>query len=894
MALLRRLANLFRRSRMDHDIDEELKAHIEMRIEDNLAAGLTAENARRDALLRFGNPVATRERVTAVDATLTLTSVLFDMRYALRQLRKAPVFAITTILTLTLGIGATTAIFSVMNAVLLRLLPVANPKQLFYLHVPDGQPYGAHSTGDSETSFSLPAFNILRQKRHAFSDVMAFAPLSDGKLAIRFGDGLPEEAVGDMVSGNFFSGLGVAAGSGHLLTMADEDTNAPVAVLSYAYWTSRFSRNPSVVGQTMYLKGIPFTIVGVAAVGFPGVEQGESTDLWIPLQRRPELAPWGNPLDQTLYGSPDWWCLRVLARLTPGMSARQAIAEVNPPFQAEAYARMAAPNGVHPRITLSAVAAKGLVGLGDFNEYGQRIKVLMALVTLVLVIACSNVAMLIMARNAARQRDFSLRLALGAGRSALLRQLLVESGMLVVVGSVGGWLFGLSATRALALWAHLKLNLAPDWKVLLFTSTVSILAALVFALAPMHTVTNAPVTSALRSTAATSYQNKRGGSAVLTAQIALCFTLLTAAGLLLRTLLNYEHANLGMQTRELLVFGITPQKQTTDEARLRFYRTLLERMRSLPGVKAVTFVGNRLGSGWSSNDEPRVDGITYSFSQVPLRSNVVGPDYLRTLGIPLLEGRDIRDSDTATSEHVVVVNETFVKKLLPNTNPIGHQLGDPEKDHYTIVGVATDSKYRSVDEAPRAMAYYPYTQNEDARSTLQVELRTVGNPIALLPTVERALHQMDANLPLEQPMTQAAVFEDSYAQQRLFSRLAMFFALLAAFLVGIGLYGTMAYRVNRKKVEIGVRMAMGAQRSQVLYLVLRETFQIAVLGTAAGIPIALIVGHFMGSMLYELQPYDRLSLVAALLGIAGVSLMAGLIPAHRAASINPVQALRSE
>jgi predicted permease len=893
MSLLRRIGNLFRRSRIDREIDAELRAHIEMRIEDNVAAGMTPEDARRDALLRFGNPTTTKECAMAADASLALDSFWRDIRYALRQLRKAPVFGATTVLTLALGIGATTAIFSAMNAVLLRLLPAANPKELFFLHLPDDQPYGAHSTGDSETSFSLPVFRTLRQDRRAFSDVMAFAPLSGGKVAVRFGDGLPEQAAGDMVSGNYFSELGVAPATGGTLSMADEDANASVAVLSYAYWTSRFSRNPNVVGQTMSIKGIPFTIVGVAAEGFRGLEQEGSTDLWIPLQRRAELVPWGDPSNQTLYGSPDWWCLRVLARFAPGISAEQAVAEANASFQAEAYARVATPNEAHPRIRLSAVAARGVVGLGDFNEYGQRIRIMMVLVTLVLVIACSNVAMLIVARNAARQREFSLRMALGAGRRTLLRQLLAESGILVVLGSMAGWLFALSATRKLATWAQLEVSLAPDWKVLLFSSMVSITAALLFALAPMRSATNAPLTAALRTSAATSHHSQRGGSTVLTVQVALCFTLLTAAGLLLRTLLNYEHTNLGMQTRGLLVFGITPQKETTDATKLRFYHALLEKMRAVPGVQAATLVGARLGSGWSSNDEPKVDGITYSFSQVPLRTNVVGPDYLRVLGIPLLEGRDIRESDTAASQHVVVVNETFVKKLLPNTNPIGHQLGGL-KNRYTIVGVAKDSKYRSVDEAPRAMAYYPYTQNDDSRSTLQVELRTNGNPMTMLPTVERAVHDLDPDLPLEKPMTQIAVFEDSYSQQRLFSRLAMFFALLAALLVGIGLYGTLSYRIGRRTAEIGIRMALGAQRRQVLSMVLRETFQIAGAGIAGGIPLALIAGHFMGSILYELKPDDKLSMAVALVGIVGVSLGASFNPARRASSIDPARALRSE
>jgi predicted permease len=305
-------------------------------------------------------------------------------------------------------------------------------------------------------------------------------------------------------------------------------------------------------------------------------------------------------------------------------------------------------------------------------------------------------------------------------------------------------------------------------------------------------------------------------------------------------------------------------------------------------------VDNRFGSGWSSNDEPTLDGVTTSYTRVPLRSNNVGPDFLRTFGIPLLEGRDIRDTDTATSQRVAIVNETFVKKLLPHTNPIGHRLGDLKKHPYTIVGVARDNKYRSVDEVPTAMAYYPYTQGDGTPSTLQVELRTKGDPLLALAPVERVVRAMDAKIPLEKPMTQSAVFEDSYAQQRLFSRLAMFFGLLAALLVGIGLYGTLSYRISRRSTEIGVRMALGAQRGQVVRMVMRESLQIAVLGVALGIPLAMLAGYFMGSMLFGLEPYDRGTVLASLAGVVLIGLAAGYFPARRASSIDPMQALRSE
>jgi predicted permease len=878
---------------MDREIDAELRAHLEMRIEDNVAAGMSPEEARRDALLRFGNPTVMKERATAADAALLLESIWAEIRYALRQLVRFPIFFVTVILTLALGIGATTAIFTVMNAVLLRSMPVPNPQEVFYLHVPTGQPYGAYNTGDDVTSFSLPVFEALRQDHRAFADVMAFAPVSvDGRAAVRVGSDKPERDFIEMVSGNLFSGLGVTMARGRGFDLNDEKQHAQIAVLSYAFWTRRFGRNPGALGQNLYVKGIPFTIAGVASEGFSGVEPGNFTDFWIPLPQRAELNPWGHSPDQTLYGSPNWWSLRLIARLAPGVTARQAVAEATPAFQAAAYASLGTPDPKHPKVTLELAPALGIQGLGD--NHGEDVIILMGLVSLVLLIACSNVAMLIVARNAARQRDFSLRMALGAQRSALLRQLLIESGLLVLSGTLLGWLFAMSAARALAAWSQLEVNLAPDGAILLFACTVSVLAAFVFGLAPLRTATNAPVSTALRASASTSYKTRRGGSAVLVLQVALCFTLLTAAGLMLRTLLNYEHTNLGMRTQGLLVFGITPQNLTTNEARFAFYRTLIDRMRVLPGVESATLMDNRLGSGWSNNDEPVVDGVVIGFDQVPLRSNNVGPDYLHVLGIPLLQGRDINDRDTETSPRVCIVNATFVKKLLPNTNPIGHRLGNPKNHPYTIVGVAGDSKYRSVDEAPRAMAYYPYTQTGDAPAHLQVELRTTGDSLALLSSVQRAVQNIDPNLPVERPMTQAAVFEDSYAEQRLFARLSMFFGLLAALLVGIGLYGTLSYRISRRSTEIGVRMALGAQRTQVLGMVLRESLRIAAIGIALGIPLAFLACHFMASMLYGLESYDALTLTAALAGVVAISLVAGYVPARRAASIDPMQALRSE
>jgi predicted permease len=892
-----RIAGLFRKETDEREFTAEMESHLQLHIDENLRAGMPPEQARREAIMKLGGVEQAKENYRERRGLPILETTYQDCRYAFRLLSKNPGFTLVAVLTLALGIGGNTAVFTVMNSVLLRNLPLPHPEQLMFLRLPNDQPSGASNTGDGDTSFSDPVFEQLRKERAAFSDLMAYVPLAPDKVAVRIGAD-PEEAAADMVSGNFFSGLGTSFARGRGFTLEDEAAHAPVAVLSYSYWTGRFARNPSILSQTIYVKGLPFTIIGVTAQGFYGVEPGVSTDFWIPLQNRPELNAWGQPASQnTLYGTPTWWCLRLIGRLTTGVSGPQALATVNPAFQHAALIGLGELDPKSQKPVLALASAKGIQGVRD--QYNQPIKILMAMVGLVLVIACANVAMLLVARNSARQREFSMRVALGAGPGRLFRQLLAESLLLVTGGAALGWMFAISASRALAAWSNLDVPFSLDSNVLLFTLLISLACAVTFGIVPLRSAVTVSAGSTLKTSNAAAQRNKKtswAGKLVVAVQMALCMILLVGAGLLVRSLRNYETLPLGLRTDGLLVFGTSPLTTHSDDEKARFYQNLLDRLRVVPGVESATLMGNRLGSGWSDNNVFAVDGVvpTGDFADIGMRSNDVGPDYLHTLGIPILRGRDIQDSDSPTAPKVVVVNETFVKRFLSKSDPLGHTAGGVKPENrFTIVGVAADSKYTEVDEKPRPMLYFPFWQRKSV-SDMQVELHTAGNPEALIPSVRAVLHDLDPNLPMQKPMTQRAQFDESFSQPRLFARLAMFFGLLAALLVATGLYGTLAYRVSRRTSEIGVRMALGAQRSQVLRLVLRESLLISVAGITVGVPMAIAGAQLMRSMLFGVMPGDSISYLGALLGVTLVALVASAIPARRAASVDPIVALRYE
>ena len=825
-----------------------------------------------------------------------MAGVAQDFRIALRQLRRSSGFTITAILTLTLGIGANTAIFSALNAMLLKMLPVRDPQQLYTVVLVNGgtQPPNTNGTGYGNTSFSYPVFEALRQKSNVLADLIAHIPLSYGKVPVRLGN-TPVEKAGEEVSGNYFSGLGVPMALGRGFADAEEREHSPVTVISYRFWQEAFARDPGVIGKTFYIKGAPFTIVGVAAASFYGVSHSGAMDFWIPLQTRPELNAWGEAQTKVSWlGSPNWWAIPMLARLHPGISPDQAQNFLQPTFW---QAASEGAGKLDPKVWPAHLGFEPVRGIpGAADTYRTPLQIMMGLVGLVLLIACTNVALLIIARNTVRQREFAVRMAMGASASRVFRQLLIESVLLVSAGAVFGWGLAVAATRVLAAWARIDAGLAPDWHVLLFTLAVASLSALVFSLVPMGGAMRIAIEQQLKSSNQNMSQNRsrvRSGNAAMALQIALCLTLLVASSLTVRSLLNYERQDLGMHAESLLVFDVTPQSVSSDARAILFYRRLLDRIHAIPGVQAASLVRRRPGLGWISSEGIKLDGVDprdTSGSHVQFNYNEVGPGFFQTTGIPVLQGRGITDADTANSPDVVVVNEEFARRLLKN-GALGHRIDD--HPGYEIVGVVKNSKNARVGESTMPMVYYALAQR-GMLGQITVEVRAAGPPTALLPEIQRATRELDPDMPLQKPMTQAAQFEESYLTSRLFSRLALGFGLLAAFLVATGLYGTLAYRVQRRRGEIGIRMALGANRAAVLGMVLRESLWISMAGFALGFPLCFVISRLLRAQLYQLEALDTVSFLAATAVTLFVVLGAALLPARSAASVNPTEALRAE
>jgi predicted permease len=888
----------FRQSADDAEFRDEMEAHLVMLAARYENQGMTADEAMRAARRQFGNVTLLTQKRKEARTTMFFSNVMRDLRYGVRQLIKTPVFTIVCVLTLALGVGANTAVFSVMYAVLAKMLPVHDASKVVYVHT-SHFPSGAYNSGDGTTSFSYATYRELRE-HSGLQEVIGYIPMStSGKAPVRV-SALPEEAAGDMVSGNYFSGLGVGMELGRGFLQKDEDDHATVTVISDRFWESHYAHNPEVIGKTLFIKSHPFTIVGVAAKGFEGTEGRLPLDYWIPLQSNPDFNAWGTATENDTYlTKPRFWCMRLMARIPAEMSTQQALAKAQGIFQQAAYLGIAQKRAGEKVPQLSFFPAKQFDGQDE--SFARSLKTLMAMVGLVLVIAMCNVVMLLMARNANRQREFSIRLAIGAGRKEIARQLLTESFLLVMLGGVAAWIFAIGATRALGTWAHIESNLQPDSVVLWFTLGILLLLALIFGLAPLRAAMSSGPDLALHSSSAvsqTSAKKVRTGNALIVTQVAMCVALLVGAGLLMGTLRNLLRIDLGQKTDGLLVFGVRAQHAKTKEGSIAFFHTLQHRLRAMPGVESVSLASNRPGSGWSSNNGGLlVDGHkpgSVAPEQAEFRQNDVGPDFFHTMGVPVLQGRDFSDADSASAPEVVIINETFDRKYLGGANPVGHVLTNTKGQHpHLIIGMVKDHKYTGIMEPAMPMCWTVFTQG-GLVNELDVELRVKGDPMKMLPTVRKFMQEINPDTPLLEPMAQTEVFRQSISQQIMFARLAGCFGVLAVVLIATGLYGTLSYRVSKRRAEIGVRMALGAQRWRIVWMILRGSLLLTTIGVVTGIPLAIAASKGLASSLYGVKPLDVPIFVFAIGGVVLVALAASGLPAGRAGSVDPSVALRAE
>jgi predicted permease len=898
---------LFSRRGIYDDLSGEIREHFEEKIDELVAGGMSREEALHAARRDFGNGPLMEERGREVWQWPSMESLIADVRYALRMLRKNPGFTSVVILTLALGIGANTAIFTVINALMLRTLPVFEPKQLVAM----GDPIHVHawSEGTPRTDlFSYPLYRQVRDHNNVFSSVLASAHL--GSLQIRI-DGGAEKGRGRLVTGNYFQTLGVEPLLGRTFT-GEEDRapgSDPVIVISYGYWRARFSGDLSVIGRTVRLNNYPFTIIGVAPPGFFGEVVGDQADLWVPMIMEPQVIPGRNFL-----ATPDTSTLLLIGRLRPGVTIQQARENVDAVVKTALTDTLSAELSADDRSAMRTMkfdvpVSPGGRGLSRLRvEFSTPLFLLMGLVGAVLLVACVNVANLMLARSATRRREFAVRLAIGAGRGRIVRQMLTEAVVLAVMGGALGLFVARWASAALVQLAHSRgstdafaVNL--DGRVLAFTAAVCLLAGLIFGLAPASRFLKLELNRTLPEGGRGETRGPgRAGPILVSSQIALGMLVLMIAGLFVHSLRKLEEFDLGY-SRDRLVLArvdfVASGYKGPDV--LNQTRKLLEGLSNLPGVRGVTASSNGLFSGDESGDDIRIEGFTPGKREdLHIADDEVGPDYFSTIGVPIVRGREINEQDFQNGARVIVVNETFAKFYFGGRNPLGRGVYLQDSDHpnqppYEIIGVAGDVHDHGVRTVVRRRMYGSLSgATFDDDGAPNFELRAVGDPRALLSGVRSRIHELDPNLIIDNLETADGLVTDSVASQVLVAKLSEVFGGLVLALVCVGLYGTLSYRVTERTREIGVRMALGAKRRDVLWMVTREVCLMLLAGSVVGISGGLAATRLFQSLLFGVGAADPASMAAAIIILMGIAIIAAFLPARRATKVDAMVALRHE
>ena len=914
----------------EEKLDRELSFHIEARVKDLVSGGLPEQEARRIVQLEFGRVAHVKEDVRYAWGWMWLDQLRQDLCYAFRTMADNRLFTFLAVVSLALGIGANTTIYSFLDSILLRSLPVSQPESLVTLNWNSPPPanYGqgkgprepavvrlAYQSslsssyidprqGTVATYFPYAAFELFQHEDTPFQNVFAY--MGGGALNMQ-ANGTAEVVEGNYVSGGYFEGLRVAPAVGRLVAPDDDRSGAPtVAVLSHSYWTQRFGGSAEAVGKTILVNNTPVTIVGVTPPGFFGVDAEANPDLFLPLHSNVALNA-GTPMAgvQGWYTNPNFYWVEMMARLKPGVNAVQAQAAMAPRFRdfVASTANTEEERAVLPALLLKQ-AAGGMDGLR--RQYSKPLYLLMALVGLMLAIACANIANLLLARSAARKREIAVRLSMGASRGRVVRQLLTESVLLASTGGVLGALLAIGGIRFLTGLlsngsAHFTLRAELNWHVLLVTAGLSMLGGVFFGLAPSLRSTRGDLMPALKEVR-TSYSGtrRRGwfrvnlGQTLIAGQVAFSLLILVAAGLFVRTLSNLESVPLGFNKGNLLLFGVNLREAGVAVPEMpQFHEELRERLSRVPGVRGATYSNLSLVGGGSMSIGITVPGR----KEARAAGLYVGPSFLETMQIRISQGRTFNDSDRKGTPRVAVVNELFAKTYFAGQNAIGQTFTPSDgPDPIEIVGVSVDTRYGRLKDDPQPAVYLAMAQagQRQTQGTWTYELRTAGDPLLLVNSVREAIRQVNEHITPANIRTQAGQIDRTINREILFASLCTAFAVVALAIASVGLYGTTAYNVTRRTGEIGIRMALGAQRPAVAWMVLREVFLLAVLGVAISVPAALATTKFVESFLFNMQPNDPAAFVAAGAVLLGAALLAAYVPARRASRVDPMVALRHE
>ena len=892
-----RLRSLFRRKRVDRELDEELRDHVERKTAVYVTSGMTGEAARRKALIEIGGIEQAKEKCRDQRRVAWLQDLAVDWIHGLRQFRRNPALTFAALATLALGIGATTAIYSIAYSVLLKDLPVRNPQQLVVIKARFSQfPSGYGQNGDGlGSTFSYRAYRAFSQRSRVFASVFGFAPPDIGKENLTVDvNGQVSTANGVMVTGKYFPGLGVTPFLGRAISRMDERPGAPrVADIGFGYWARAFGQSPAVIGKSIFINKTPFTIVGVLPRDFSGVQPGDIPDIWIPVTATANLSPWGGMTSSQVYEQGKFAWLTVMGRLKPGVSRTQAAAAITPAFQQNLQTSLGRQlrSRELPRVELLP-GGRGLDSLR--KQFSEPLVVLMVLAGFLLLLASANVAALLLTQGAARRGEIAIRAALGASRNRLIRQLLTEGVVLAVAGGIAALAVAWEGSHVLAALLasgreRISLHAGLGAHTLFFLATASLVAGVLVGVVPaLRGTTVAPV-SVLKSTGALrtdrSGPTHRGwGNALAVAQVALCLLLLIAAGLFARTLTNAEAENTGINPNHLLLFGVNPVGYGDQQA---LYERLLRRFRGVPGVQSATVSTFTLFSGWISNGPVMIVGYHARPGQnMQVYFLPVGPRFFRTMGIPRVAGSGIEKADIAKTPKAAVVNEAFARKFFGRASPIGQALV-VGKAQVPIVGLVANAKYgKPIEKAPPTV-YLPTDEG-------YFEVRTQGDPRAIVPAIRTVMRAVAPGVPLTGVETQTHQINRWFMQQRLLASLGGFFGLLGLLLAVLGIYGLMSFRATQRTREIGIRIALGAQPRDVLRGVVGQGLKLTLAGIAIGILGALGLTRFLASLLFGVRPGDPLTFAVVSLILLAVAVLACLLPARRAAKVDPMVALRHE